>query len=272
MSMKNISTGVILTVLFILLAGCQPQVKPQAPPLPSSPTYTPEATATREPEPSRTQTPLEPTPTAPATATPLDEPSPAFQICSPLAIYPLQELPEIISDPYRPPPPGKDARHQGVDFSHYRRGDLLTIEGVEVQSVLPATVAASLVDSWPYGNLLILETPGDWLPSDLKSRLGMTGGESLYLLYAHLLEPPQLSLGNSVNACQYLDKVGKSGNAVEAHLHFETRIGPGSVVFTEMRYYRTDASEAARAAYLRWRTSGDFQHFDPMELLSGTNP
>jgi murein DD-endopeptidase MepM/ murein hydrolase activator NlpD len=272
MTVKNISTSIILAVLFLLQAGCQPQVKPQTPPLPSSPTYPPEATTTREPTQSPTQTPLEPTHTAQATVTPTEELAPAFQICSPLAIYPLQELPEIISDPYRPPPPGKDARHQGVDFSHYRRGDLLTIEGVEVQSVLPGTVAVSLVDSWPYGNLLILETPAEWLPTDLKNRLGMTEGESLYLLYAHLLEPPQFSLGDSVNACQYLDKVGKSGNAVEAHLHFETRIGPGGVVFPEMRYYRTDASDAARAAYLRWRTSGDFRHFDPMELLLGTNP
>jgi hypothetical protein len=33
-----------------------------------------------------------------------------------------------------------------------------------VQSVLAGTVAISLVEKFPYGNMVIVETPGDQLP------------------------------------------------------------------------------------------------------------
>lgn len=232
-------------------------------------------------EPTMTFTPLIPTMTsvvkprntpAPRTPTkvlssPTLTPTPIFKVCSPFAIYPLEELPQIISDPYHPPPPGREERHHGVDFSHYRRGDLLTIEGVGVQSVLAGQVASAQTDSFPYGNMVIIETPGKSIPSTLRTRLNIPEDGSLYILFAHLQEKPLVKLGDMVNACQALGKVGKTGNAVEAHLHLETRIGPLGVSFPSMRFYKTDATEEERSAYVRWRTGGEFNHFDPMKLL-----
>jgi hypothetical protein len=62
--------------------------------------------------------------------------------------------------------------------------------------------------------------------------------------------------------------VGKSGNAGIAHLHLEARLGPPSARFESMAYYKTDATGEEKNNYTRWRTSGDFRHFDPMLLLT----
>jgi len=202
-----------------------------------------------------------------ATATAIPPTAIPFQICSPLSIHALDELREIISDPYRPPPPGREERHHGVDFSYYRRGERMTIQGVGVQSVLPGIVAASLPETYPYGNLVIIETPQDTLPAELRSQLGMAEGDSVYSLYAHLDRPPLVALGEQVEACQPLGEVGVSGNAVEPHLHLEMRLGPAGATFASMAYYGTRDSEEARSNYVRWRTGGEFRHFDPMSVL-----
>jgi len=218
-----------------------------------------------------TKTPSAP-PTATATlqATQTIAPTPTliFRICSPLEIHGLAELREITSDPYRPPPPGKDMRHHGVDFSYYTRGERTTIQGVGVQSVLAGRVAASLPDTFPFGNLVIIETPNQDLPQAVKSTLGITPEQSLYLLYAHMDAPPLVTLGSQVAACQLIGQVGKSGNAVEPHLHLEVRSGPPGATFDSLGYYQVENTEQEKANYLLWRTSGVFQHMDPMLLLN----
>jgi len=192
---------------------------------------------------------------------------PAFEICSPLSIHPITELTEIISDPYHPPPPGKEERHQGVDFSYYRRGERLSIRGVGVQSVLPGSVAMALAGTFPYGNVIIVETLHDSLPADLAQDLEIAPGESLYVLYAHLENPPEVVSGQKVSACQPLGEVGMSGNAGVPHLHIETRIGPTGARFSGMRYYDTLATQQEKDNYLLWRTSGVYRHFNPLDLL-----
>lgn len=195
-----------------------------------------------------------------------EEPAPAFSVCSPLVDTPLEELSQIVSEPYRPPPPNSEARHHGVDFAYFRRYDRAAIEGAGIQSVLNGQVAASIVDSFPYGNMLILETPGSLLPPELADRISMGAGESLYTLYAHMERPPALRLGDSVRACQPLGNVGKSGNAGGSHLHLETRLGPAGTRFSGMAYYKVWATDEQRENYLLWRTSGTYRHFDPLTL------
>ncbi len=46
-----------------------------------------------------------------------------IELCSPLRLHPLEELRAIISDPYSPPPPGREERHHGVDFGYYHYQD-----------------------------------------------------------------------------------------------------------------------------------------------------
>jgi murein DD-endopeptidase MepM/ murein hydrolase activator NlpD len=193
--------------------------------------------------------------------------NPPFVICSPLTDTPVNQLVTIISDPYRSPPPGSEARHHGVDFAYFRKFGRVSIEGAGVQAIFTGQVAAAIVDSFPYGNLIIIETPGVNLPVELAGRVQIAQGESLYVLFAHLERPPAVRLGDSVEACQSLGTAGKSGNAGGAHLHVEARLGPSGARFTSMAYYKVWATEEQRANYLLWRTSGTFRHFDPMSLL-----
>lgn len=190
-----------------------------------------------------------------------------FEICSPLSIHSLEELPEIISDPYHPPPTGKEERHQGVDFSYYRRGDRLSIRGVGVQSVLAGRVAMALSETFPYGNVVIVESPRDLLPANQSRDLGVGIGESLYILYAHFENSPEVRSGQEIAACQPLGEVGLSGNAGVPHLHIETRIGPSGTEFHGMRFYDTHATQEEKDTYLLWRINGVYRHFNPMDLL-----
>jgi murein DD-endopeptidase MepM/ murein hydrolase activator NlpD len=220
--------------------------------------------------PSATPQPATPAPPKPRliaarTATPTS--LPVFQPCSPLSGVTLQELPEIISDPYHPPPLGKDDRHQGVDFSYYRRGEQTSIQGVVIQSVLPGRLAASIRESFPFGNFVIIETPGAILPVEARQRFAIQDGESLYILYAHMLSAPYLELGDWVDACQAVGEVGKSGNAGVAHLHLEMRHGLAGAQFPVMAYYLASHTPQERANYLKWATSGTFLHFNPMDFL-----
>ncbi|MFC2055706.1 hypothetical protein ACFLV7_15630 [Chloroflexota bacterium] len=226
-------------------------------------TKTATATTTSPPTRMPTRLPDTPSPLPSNTATP----KPPFKICSPLEIHPLEVLPKIISDPYRPPPAGRDDRHQGVDFSHYVFGDLTTIQGIVVQSILPGVTAATIQDSFPYGNIAIIETPFIDLPDSLTVRLQIKPDESLYTLYAHMEQPPMVALGEYIPACHTLGSVGKSGNAGVTHLHLETRIGRSGVHFPVMSNYLVEITPKEEEYYILWRTSGEFRHFDPMDLL-----
>ncbi|MEW5873024.1 MAG: M23 family metallopeptidase [Chloroflexota bacterium] len=251
----------------------QESFTPTAPPLlmlpHSSPSLTPPPPTPRRVRSATPQAPtLTPTPTLSPTPSPSPTSTPAFMLCSPLQGYPLARLSKIVSDPYRPPPPGSDARHQGVDFTYHRlAGEAASIEGVVVLSVLRGRVAASVSDSFPFGNLVIIETAYDILPSLIVTRLGIPPGDSLYLLYAHMREAPLVSLNQEVTACHLIGHVGKSGNTEAAHLHLEARTGPPGAVFDGMSAFVGTVTPQERKNYDLWRTSGAFQHFDPMRLL-----
>jgi murein DD-endopeptidase MepM/ murein hydrolase activator NlpD len=115
--------------------------------------------------------------------------------------------------------------------------------------------------------VIIVETLQELLPVDLAQYLGINPGEALYVLYAHLENPPEVESGQQVTACQPLGAVGMSGNAGVPHLHIETRIGPAGARFSGMRFYDTLATQQERDNYLLWRTSGVYRHFNPMDLL-----
>lgn len=191
-----------------------------------------------------------------------------FQICSPLADILIQDLPRLISEPYDPPPMGSDARHQGVDFAFYNWKGHRRIDGTIIQSVLPGQVAAALNDTFPFGNLVIIETRSNQLPEDIKQTLQIPDDRSLYLLYAHMKDgSPFVGLNDVVNPCQPIGAVGRSGNTLASHLHLETRIGPPGARFTGFSAFVDSASEADKRNYRLWRISGQFLHFDPMHFL-----
>jgi murein DD-endopeptidase MepM/ murein hydrolase activator NlpD len=196
-------------------------------------------------------------------------PEKRHQLCSPLSEHEIQDLPSIVSDPYAPPPPGKDDRHHGVDFSYYNQEDRESIEGEGVKSIFHGRVAAVLNDRLPYGNMVIIETQREDLWPELIQYLEINSGESLYHLYAHLGQLPLVSLGQEVECGQVIGEVGKTGyNIPIPHLHLETRVGPAGMVFESMAFYDTRATEEEMGNYKQWRISGEFRHIDPMEILA----
>lgn len=240
-----------------------------------------EITPTFTPAPTRTPVPATPTSVI------IDA------VCSPLENESLEELEEIITQPFKMPRSGNDDGHQGVDFAFFRRKDLIGIEGLGVNCSLPGTVVTILADRWPYGYAIIIETPLEMISSDILSkvplleieptvepdpRVNCPTGElpfqldqenlSLYILYGHLKGLPAFKVGDSVECSQTIGEVGNSGYSTNPHLHFETRIGPSGARFDSMAYYTTDSTESERYNYCVWRVSNLFQLFDPMLLLS----
>ncbi|MBN2550821.1 MAG: M23 family metallopeptidase [Anaerolineales bacterium] len=283
--------GILLVILSLMLAGCGGPVQagsiitPSPEIASSTPATTPALMAilhrTAASEPTRPSATTVPTDNPPPTSTPSPDPtatiSPSpppseitpFSLCTPVATIPLDLLTRYISDPYRPPPPGSDERHEGVDFSYYHMpGVVGSIEGVTVQSVLPGRVASAVADSFPYGNFVIVETQRESLPEEIIERLKIPLGQSLYLAYVHLLKTPLVSLGQEVVGCQQLGQVGATGNTDAPHLHFETRLGPAGGQFPVMKAFVTGVTAEERQYYILWRTSGLYNHFDPMLLLA----
>ena len=262
---------VLLLLTILILAACSTNPpEPVQPPgtqpaVSAAPVNTAAATATAAP----TVTPTaEDKPTAASTSRPTVIPTEMPILCSPLEIHPLGELPEIIGDGYDPPRTGREERHHGIDFGYYHYQDRDSMLGEPVQSVLAGQVAAVMTGQYPYGNMLIIESAAGDIPVDLSDQVEATGEQSLYILYAHLDQPPQVELGDQVAACQSMGVVGMSGNTDIPHLHLETRWGPPGQAFESMRFYDTRATQAEMDAYVLWRTSGVFQHFDPLFLLA----
>ncbi len=208
-----------------------------------------------------------------ATATPITPAPPPFELCSPLANVARADLPRVVSDGYTAPPPGSDARHEGTDFVYYRWKDTGPVAGSPVQALLAGRVAAALEGTFPYGSFVIVETPNEWLPGDLKTRLKLPEGMSLYHLYAHMQDGSlQVALDEAVSACQPIGLVGKTGNTAAAHLHLETRYGPPGARFTQMSAFTETATPDEKRSYRLWRVSRTYLHFDPLWLLGYEMP
>lgn len=244
-------------------------------------------TATPTLQPSETPTPLPPTATA----------IPYTGISSPLNNISLDELNSINTNAFDPPPAGFDEPHQGIDYSYFRfQNERMTdndgIEGLEILSVLDGTVAAVVSDRNPYGNAVIIETPLALLPPEWLAAISLpeiaptlvpdprhncpalidnaewdTSNRSLYLVYAHMQNAPQLLINQHVSSGEVIGQVGNTGDSTNPHLHFEIRIGPGGVTFTSMAKYDTRASIEEMANYCTWRISNRFEVLDPNIIL-----
>jgi hypothetical protein len=62
--------------------------------------------------------------------------------------------------------------------------------------------------------------------------------------------------------------VGDSGNALNPHLHLETRVGPAGARFSSLAHYDASASLEEMDNYCAWRVSGWFVLLDPLQLLA----
>lgn len=284
-------------MLALLLAACAPQPAPLTPaptttgaPVPVAATR---ATST-QPAPTATAPPatriVQPSATPPL---PSATPTPPFAVCSPLEGISLADLsqPDLLKNPFEQPRPGMDDGHHGVDFAYWSRGERNTMLGLPVNSVMDGRVAGVLENRQPYGYAVIIETPLEALPGKWLAAMelpasqptvpaapnlicppdpltyGQPGSRSLYLLYAHLDQPPALAVGQPVACGDPLGVVGTTGRSVNYHLHLETRIGPSESIFPGMAHYEASASEVEMSTYCTWRVSGLFAIFDPMLIL-----
>jgi murein DD-endopeptidase MepM/ murein hydrolase activator NlpD len=237
-----------------------------------------------------------PTPTAAIleTATPPSPSATMLTICSPLQDITISKINDLVSNPFSPPPPGSDDPHQGTDFADLFGAERIAVPGRQVNAVLPGTVVAIIKDRFPYGNAVLVETmiqdlPKAWwerlptpaptpqrkvaltCPEDIESPFSDTPRRSLYLLYAHMQEPPALQPGDSLSCGQKIGNIGSSGNALNPHLHLEARVGPSGARFPGMAHYESRATPEEMSAYCLWRISGFFQPVDPLSILSLTD-
>lgn len=242
---------IILVAMLVCLAACA---------APSVATASPTQTATQPP-----------TATASATPEPSATPWPLTAVCSPLQDHALVDLPKYITQPFIPPQgENKETGHHGVDFAYYHRDGVGEhIMGTPIQSVLNGFMAG-LGYNPVYGNYLVIETPMEWLPPDLAALYSLESGQSLYLLYAHMQDLAPFEIHEPLDCGQVVGLVGGSGDPFfvsDPHLHFETRVGAADYFVEPMSFYDTQASEAEKAEYMKWRTSDFFQLMDPMLLL-----
>ena len=271
---------------FLILAACR------AAPLPA-PSATAPATLTPLP-PTLTASPTSaPSPLPSVTALPTLTPTPAIGLCAPLQGYAMEDLAGMIANPYHPPSPGLDDPHHGVDLAVMQPDTRMALAGHTVTAALAGRVAAILVDRFPYGNAVMIETPLEFAPFAWQALAGIPtpaptlaphsaltcpaletpiawdeSRRSLYVLYAHLQSAPEAQPGQQVTCGQALGQVGDSGNALNPHLHFEVRVGPSGAQPGSMAHYDASASPREMAVYCLWRVSGRFQLVDPMALLS----
>jgi murein DD-endopeptidase MepM/ murein hydrolase activator NlpD len=168
-------------------------------------------------------------------------------------------------------------------------GSGMALAGMPVQVVLPGRVVLAQADRFPYGNAVIVETPLQGLPEPLRQALPSEGAlwtpnpalscpevaqpdaqnpeRSVYILYAHLQDAPQVQAGESLLCGQVIGAIGQSGNALAPHLHLEIRTGPSGWQAAALAHYTNSASFEEMGQYCTWRVSGIFQHLDPLQWL-----
>ena len=282
------SLTLLLVLSVLLLAACES--KP--PTLTGTPFRTDTPIPSKTGAPSATASPAPSTPTlSPTAVVPSKTPGPV--VCSPLEGFEIPDLADLITNPFAPPRSGSDDPHQGVDLSDIDPLYQIALEGRRVQAVMAGVAAGVIADRFPYGNALIVETPLEQLPAELAGAIqlptpaptrqghpSLTCPESenpavwdesvrsLYLIYAHLKEPPLFQAGDTILCGQELNAIGSSGNSLNPHLHLELRVGPTGARFDSMAHYTGSASPQEMSNYCLWRVSETFQLLDPMQLFS----
>jgi murein DD-endopeptidase MepM/ murein hydrolase activator NlpD len=273
----------LFTMLLLLLVGCLSNE-----PIEENLTPTVEITKTLKIE-------EKPFPTITQTVVPTTTPEPKvieIEVCSPLVDYPIENLVNMISNPFLPPKPGSDDPHQGVDFSVIDPNLRIALKGSAVQAILAGEVVMVINDRFPYGNAVLVETPFQKLPVEWVEKISdqtqpdlfgtntsltcPAGWDqpdqekkdlSLYILYAHLDSPTTYALGDQIDCGDGIGSIGESGNVLAPHLHIEMRYGYSSGIKGSMAHYTVSADEPEMSNYCRWRVSGWYRIIDPMDLF-----
>lgn len=253
MRMKIFLQGLILSALLLACGAQAEEIIPI-----ETPTIRPTQSNTPAPSPTSSPSPV-------ASPTPI----PVSAICTPLEGHDLSRITEYISHAYREPEGSNlETGHHGVDFSYYAKdGSGPPIDGTAVLSMFDGRVAGIGVNRLPYGNMVVIETKFEELPTWVTQHFELEAGNSLYLLYAHMLEFPSQSIGEQVQCGDSLGQVGNSGFSGNPHLHLETRVAVSALNLPTMIFYETTATIEEQAAYIEWRSGDTFKKHDPTSFL-----
>ena len=219
-------------------------------------------------------------------------PTAVMQICSPVEGVKLENITSMIFNPYYPPAAGSDDPHQGIDLSDVDLDTQIAKTGLGVNSIINGQVVMVMNDRFPYGNAVLVESAFDSLPSGWQNTIlnetapaswgtnpaltcpsgwdqdpESNADPSIFILYAHLENPPEVTQGQLIKCGENIGRIGMSGNALAPHLHIEIRYGPSSGLTDSMAHYDTSASLGEMSNYCRWRVSGWYRLLDPMSLL-----
>lgn len=251
---------ILLGLALILGSSCTPATQNKSTP----------AAQLKKPDITPTAAPATPTILPTATAHALLKAEPL--ICSPLAIQPLDKLNLIITQPFIMPRvmddgTYKDSGHHGLDIGFITRGKQ-KFTGTPVLAVVDGTISTIIHNRPPYGDMVMLETPYEHIPTKIIANHKIPVGDSLYTVYAHLQNIQQLIIGQEVNCGHQIAETGLTGMTDGPHLHFETRWGPARASFPVMAYYLSNVTADEVKNYTIWRMSGKYQLFDPFELLN----
>ena len=289
----NITLFCISAILASMMAACGTTLPPvssenkAAPVTQVTPTET--VTPTQSPEPSPSLTPT----TMPSLTATLEK---ITAICSPLQGIELKDLHSITSQAFKAPSPFMDDGHPAVDLAFFTFEGLTSMLGHPVQAILPGKVVMVVDDRFPYGHMILIETPMEMLPDGIlppgvlptpipAENIALfdpcaqnplfensppiqmdVQHRSVYSLYSHLKDKPPFEVGNMVTCGQTVGSVGITGNSVAEHLHLEIRIGPSATQFNTFGMYQPDVTTEERYNYCIWSTSGRFQAIDPARL------
>jgi murein DD-endopeptidase MepM/ murein hydrolase activator NlpD len=274
--------------LLIFLCGCTSAAATPA----ATDTAAPIFTLTASPTASQT-----PEPTATATSIPL-----IAQIVSPLRGIPLSDLNGITSNPFTLKYPFSEGptdspNHPAVDLGFYHYLSLNSDVGFPIQAILPGNVVEALDNRYPYGNMILIETPLNRLspefitslkipepysdqeiktrstcqPDQTRIQWSQTD-QSIYVLYAHMQNPPVQKAGDEIKAGDLLGGIGASGHAAVGgeHLHLEVRVGPSAAKFGVISDYLSSSTSEERYNYCIWALSEVFVPIDPSLFWNST--
>lgn len=282
----------LLFYAFLFLTSCSAPTAHQTAPSPPAATKDNTPSKTVQIEASLTVTPIAAKNLHSNDVQPSTTPTPSCAAQSPLAGISLDELSEIVSNPYQQPRPGMDDGHHGVDFAFYQYKTWTSIARHELLPVFPGKVAGITNDLPPYGNMLIIETDLQLIDFNfqnypttdiqevthlrcspfLNPPVNILNQEySLFTLYAHLAESPPFEIGDQITSDQVIGLVGNTGMSGNPHLHLEMRIGPKDAHFLPMGHYANDLPVETMDEYCEWRVSNWFALNDPMDLLDSTS-
>jgi len=287
---KILAIECICMVMVFTMAACATAPSPA----PGMKTITPINTVPPTQRVDPTKTPqLTPSPSPTTTPSPTAAIESITAFCSPLQGIELKDLHSITSQAFTAPSPFMDDGHPAVDLAFFTFEGLPSMLGHPVQAVLPGKVVMVVEDRFPYGHMILIETPLEMLPEsvlapvriptpipaenialfdpcgqnplfkDMSSIQMETQHLSVYSLYSHLKDKPVYAVGDVVSCGQTIGAVGITGNSVAEHLHLEIRIGPSAAQFNTFAMYKPEATVEERYNYCIWSSSGRFQAIDP---------